>query len=435
MNPEFRRQLWLQFSPTRLVLMPALLLLGAVAILLSSDRGDAASALALSSGVAFMVLVFGMGSRAASASVMDEVTERTWDQQRMSALQPWAMTWGKLAGATAYGWYGGAICLAIAVPCALSVGRLDGLAVMLTAAAAVLTGVFLQALILAINLQLVKNGGRVVKRGGAWFLIFLATAISTPLYSLLKHSGVVVWWNQPIDNVAFAMGSMGLLALCALVSAWRSMAEVLAVRQWPWGWPALALVATGYCTGFHATQQAQTFCLVGMGFSALLTYFALFTEPQPRPLWQRVVSRAAAGQWRAALEQLPSWPTTLLLTCALALGSTASLGDLAATTVDPVWNAYSQQPVALALLVVRDCLLALCFTFAPRARRQVMGALVTLVVLYGLLPWLVGTTGNTLLFGLVLPPAAGQRAVLVAVLHVAVAAGLLRWRWNRTRPA
>ena len=81
MNPEFRRQLWLQFSPTRLVLMPALLLLGAVAILLSSDRSDTASMLSVSAGVAFMVLVFGMGSRAASASVMDEVTERTWDQQ------------------------------------------------------------------------------------------------------------------------------------------------------------------------------------------------------------------------------------------------------------------------------------------------------------------------------------------------------------------
>ena len=114
MNPEFRRQLWLGFSTTRMVVLP-LLLLAFFAAAYATPGNRAATALAMTGSVLFAVLVWGMGTFAVGASVIDEVTDRTWDQQRMSAMQPWAMTWGKLGGATAYGWYGGALCLLVAM--------------------------------------------------------------------------------------------------------------------------------------------------------------------------------------------------------------------------------------------------------------------------------------------------------------------------------
>ena len=124
MNPEFRRQLWLQFSATRLIVLP-LLVLACFAAAGLSQPNDLPQTLALVGAALFGLLVWGMGTLAAGASVIDEITEHTWDQQRMSALQPWAMTWGKLAGATSYGWYGGLICLLVAVPGALLMGRGD----------------------------------------------------------------------------------------------------------------------------------------------------------------------------------------------------------------------------------------------------------------------------------------------------------------------
>ena len=121
MNPEFRRQLWLGFSTTRVVVLP-LLLVACFAAAYTASNSDAARTLAITGAVLFAVLVFGMGTFAAGASVNDEVTDRTWDQQRMSAMQPWAMTWGKLGGASAYAWSGGALCLAVAVPAGLMGG-------------------------------------------------------------------------------------------------------------------------------------------------------------------------------------------------------------------------------------------------------------------------------------------------------------------------
>ena len=153
MNPEFRRQLWLQFSATRLIVLP-LLVLACFAAAGLSQPDDLPQTLALVGAALFGLLVWGMGTLAAGASVIDEITEHTWDQQRMSALQPWAMTWGKLAGATSYGWYGGLICLLVAVPGAMLMGRGD--TVLWFVVAGVLGGVLLQALLIAVNLQLAK---------------------------------------------------------------------------------------------------------------------------------------------------------------------------------------------------------------------------------------------------------------------------------------
>ena len=93
MNPEFQRNLWLEASPRRLAW--AGLALAAIygAALLIGWRGGM-----LIPGFAGW-LVFGItavlwGPRIAGRAVGDEVADRTWDFQRLSALEPWTMTWG-----------------------------------------------------------------------------------------------------------------------------------------------------------------------------------------------------------------------------------------------------------------------------------------------------------------------------------------------------
>src|SRR5205085_5181770 len=60
----------------------------------------------------YFIVVF-WGSRNAALGVAGEIRDRTWDSQRLSSLGAGAMTWGKLFGATAFNWLGGAICLAV----------------------------------------------------------------------------------------------------------------------------------------------------------------------------------------------------------------------------------------------------------------------------------------------------------------------------------
>jgi hypothetical protein len=58
-------------------------------------------------------------------------------------------------------------------------------------------------------------------------------------------------------------------------------------------------------------------------------------------------------------------------------------------------------------------------------------------VLYALLPWLLTSVGaHPLLRGLALPLLAptASVSVLLALVHLALALGLLRWRWQATAP-
>lgn len=426
MNPEFRRQLWLQFSPTRLVVLPLLLAACFIAVYISVPSAPAAP-LANTAMLLFAALVLGMGTFAAGGSVMDEIADRTWDQQRMSAMQPWAMTWGKLAGASAYGWYGGALCLLVALPSAL-VNEPLAIVVKETLMAA-LAGIVLQALLVAINLQLLKTGGRIARRGGVWVLLLVLLWSSGAVTGGLR-SGQIPWWGQTFARLDFTVASLAVFAACALVAAWRSMAEVLAVRQMPWGWPALALVSTGYASGFAWGQNTQVFGVVGLSICAVLTYFALLTEPQPRPLWQRVVNRARGGQWRATLLQLPRWPSTLVLAVPFAV-VTAMAGNPETAVPWSLSTTVLLQPMAFVLLLGRDCALALFFAFSPQTRRPVIAFGVLMLVLYGLLPWLLGAVGGPALAALALP-LMGNSALSVATAagHLGLAVWLLRWRWT-----
>jgi hypothetical protein len=428
MNPEFRRQLWLQFSLTRLVLIPALLAICMVAAYLSTPVKILESWTFLASG-AFFLLVFGMGVRAAGASVTDEITEATWDQQRMSAMQPWSMAWGKLAGATAYSWYGAALCLLVAVPSALSTHD----HVLSKALSAVLLGVFFQAVMVAVNLQLVKIGGTVARRGGLWLLVLMGLLLFNLVPSLTRDLHQITWWNMAFSSQGFTIASLVLCVACALVSCWRSMAEVLAVRQLPWGWPALALVTTTYLAGFKPENPALFFAGFGLIVCTLVTYGALVTEPQTRPLWQRIITQLQSGRWVTALQLLPRWPTTLCLSAVFALVCMVVLdAGFFAVTTGPRWGQMAQQPIAFVLLLGRDCCIALFFAFSPTGRRPMLAFLVSMFVLYGVLPWLFFSAAqDSILLGLVLPwSAPGLFGLLGAVVQLAVAWALLQWRWK-----
>ncbi|MDE3106492.1 MAG: hypothetical protein KGK08_15075, partial [Acidobacteriota bacterium] len=112
-NPEFKRNLWLSFSRHRLIGMPSLLGLTFLALTFTDQQGEVAGSLYNVSVWLFIFIVWLWGARNANATIVDELRDHTWDQQRMSALDPWTMTWGKLFGSTSFNWYGGLMCLAV----------------------------------------------------------------------------------------------------------------------------------------------------------------------------------------------------------------------------------------------------------------------------------------------------------------------------------
>ncbi len=110
MNPEFRRNLWLELTPRRMATAAILLALAFFAAALSG--GSAWRPASVASFIYYVIVVL-WGSRNAALSVVGEIRDRTWDAQRLSSLSAAEMTWGKLFGSTIYNWYAGGICLVL----------------------------------------------------------------------------------------------------------------------------------------------------------------------------------------------------------------------------------------------------------------------------------------------------------------------------------
>ena len=256
-NPEFKRNLWLAFSLHRLIAMPAILTLLFLAVILSNtfqpakDLHSAATTL-------FIFIVWMWGMRNANASITDELRDNTWDQQRMSALQPWDMTWGKLFGSTAFNWYGGLICLLVAAFTGFAYDEPDTLMNLLTLAA---TAVLLHATTIALNLHASRIESRIIQRGGiGWLALFILFTVVSSSHHMWS-SYLITWWGMQIPHNLFLFFSSSLFAACAVFAAWRTMCNALQVHTLPWVWPLFAVVLGIYLEASPAiTQAAQVTC-------------------------------------------------------------------------------------------------------------------------------------------------------------------------------
>jgi cation transport ATPase len=112
-NPEFRRTFKQGFSAAHLLIDPLLIGL-ALASIFYTEHNDPSVLrrtifYAAQAGFFFFTVLW--GAYQASQSLMREFSAGTWDTQRMSALSPWQMVWGKLFGATFHVWYDSACLL------------------------------------------------------------------------------------------------------------------------------------------------------------------------------------------------------------------------------------------------------------------------------------------------------------------------------------
>jgi hypothetical protein len=436
-NPELRRNLWLSFSLHRLIGMPALLGLVFMTAALSATPGAGAYRLYNVAAVLFMLVVWGWGGFNASASITDEWRDKTWDQQRMSALGPWTMTWGKLLGATSFNWYGGAICLLVLAFSGIAGDRpgwpLDLLLL-------IVIGVLIHAAMIASALRAGRSGARFVGHGGAvgFGILFVFVALQGAQWQInADASGTVFWWGLAIGGKKIVLlESAALFTVCAAVAAWRLMSNALQVRTWPWALPSFALILAVYLGGFN---DRKFFGLTGFFVALTFSYATLLTEPNTPIIWNKLSLRLQTRDWRGLLADLPLWPATFALTLVFAVAVAPAFPfDLPRARAGGAFLA----PLAMTLLLLRDAGIVLFFSFAPHARRPVVVAVLYMAVLNFLLPFFFEQSGLHAIawffnpyFHLIskLNDGSGVIDLLITGIHTTLALGLAGWRFNRGR--
>ncbi len=430
LNPELRRNLWLELSVHRLVAMPAILAL--VLALVYAASNDKLDATAGAAALIAAVLLGIWGTRCAADCVMEEVRARTWDGQRMSAIGPWAMTWGKLFGSASFAWYGGLISLAVVVLCAPR-GWAHAPA---KVAALIVAGSLLAQAAACFGGLVAARKGQV--RQGVFNVLLVVLLIvfigpGTSLVGSADHAPAR-WWGQSYERLNFVLLSAACFAAWAVFGCYRVMCAELQVRTLPWAFVAFIAFLTAYLPGFWIVPEAgfagmlNVVLIGGLLIAAALTYVQLLSEHSSVLVFRRVLLRLRRGESRRALEELPCWPVGLALAGVFSVLGLALLDPIA--TPGSSDRSLALVPLPVFLLLARDAAILLIFSFAWQPRRVETATFFYLVLLYGIVPGLLKAAGMETIADLVLPPVleAPGKATLVAAVQLAIAAALVHWR-------
>jgi hypothetical protein len=456
MNPELQRNLWLEASPRRAAWagVVVLLIYGAVALAAGDDHAsELLRALGGAGAFIFFASALVWGVRLAGQSVSSEIGERTWDFQRVSALDPWAMTWGKLFGATSLAWMVGLAGLVVAA-LAYTVEAGPGPGLQFTVAAIALA-VLLQAAGFAAALVGVRKAraeGRLntlrSAAGGLFSVLFVLFAIGVASkiggqffgevgdFSPVGSAGEVRFWGAALDANLFTTLSLVAFAAWALAGAWRLMRLELQKRNGPLFWTAFLLFAAFWAAGLAEGETTGTVNGVEISAGTMFRWFAAaavflagayaaaFAEPA-----DRVRLRRFTGFGPGWVEQAPA------VLPALALGAVALAGVVVSVLGLPLAalpdNDVARGEVALFVaalfaFVLRDMAVIAFFRFGPRPKRGDFGAVLALGLLYGLGGLVAANLGGAV--ALALPSPEAPLLSLVSGLLQAAVVGFLALR-------
>lgn len=416
MNPELLRNIWIELTERRVTLMVVIV----VSILVVAvSPGDWSSA-SFTAELLFYAVVVIWGTRCAAQSVVEEISNKTWDGQRLSAIRPWTMVWGKLFGSTMLAWIGGVLCLGVIL---FASARTGGGGKLITDALYFLTiGMLSQAAAMLASIVAVRR--RMSHTRFDVFLYQLAglvaglivwrvwqTADTTSVFRRLSGSidtfavSEVWWWGGSFDPSTFYVASLVVFVGWILLGNYRVMRRELQVQNGPFVWLAFLAFLAAYAGGFDFWRnyiREPDFMLglravqAGMAV-AVVTYVMALVEPKEIVAYRWLIERFRTGQFGQLLARFPAWCYAYLALVILGVVAIMSLPWSLAERA----NVYGGPMIVLAALgfVLRDCAVFMAMGLGQVGKRSDIAALAILALLYVFMPGMFAhIDGSTVVF-------------------------------------
>ena len=414
-NPEFIRNVWLELTPHRLIGMPAVLLaIFFLTYLITGDNFDeSARMVAL---VLFFILSVLWGTRLAGEALVNEIQDRTWDQQRMSSISPWSMSWGKLFGSAIFTWYGAGICLFVYMMSSIQNQQSDVIKSMLFMLS---IAVFAQAISLLSSMQIIRTYQRSATTG----FMFLGILVALPLISWgFRETGYLSWYGMQFRVLDFLLVSVICFAAWSLIGIYRKMREELQFRNTPVYWFAFCVFTAVYLAGsikvdLPGDELTTLRLFVAYSTFIVLAYVMVVLEDKNPLMVRRILVARKQQNWLGVFENTPCWLVTLLSVYVLCV----VLMFYAYPDITLAGRGFSLKPylLGMTLFLTRDVLIFIFFNMSANRRRADVTAIFYLLLLYWLLP--------SILSGLNLPIA---KATLIPIgMHdttISIVSGLLQ---------
>ena len=441
MNPEFRRNLWIQFTSTRVLvasLLTGLLLVCALAV----DYGLTRRAFVpditgfVAYWLAAAILVFWAGRQAAGA-VLREIRGRTWDAQRLSTLHPWSMAWAKLLGVTSLAW----LMALISAAAYLAADSFQRPFRVVAAGGAALIGYGLVCQAAGMLASLARLSGRPGERGGGTTMAHVVGMVATGLLAAFIYWGLGNegrWFGLDIGRQGLELLTIWFFALWAVAGVYRRMRRELQMRSAPWAWLLFLVTFVVYGEGLaYGRGQPEAALLLPAGLLAVMLWTITLIEAKDPLGLRQSLQQMRRGRWRDGATLVPLWLVTyvvfaLAVAASIALGAGGSVslrflripGEPAAETLVIL--------VATLLFVTRDVLIVQALALGRDAALAGVSGGMAWFVLYFAVPAVLIAGRQMQLLGIVLPTGQGGwlLGVLPAAAQAALCLALFAWRWR-----
>lgn len=325
-NPELQRNLWETITPTKLIVMPVIL------ILIFFITGSA-SQLYMTSIILFYIITIMVGSYLAGEEIPNEVQEKTWDWQRMSALTPLQMTIGKLFGSTIYQWYGGIICLVVLIYSSFQLDNTFWYTIQV-ALTAVLAATFFHsfAMILGIVSRDMPFGLRrvisiFILLSLSSFLIVVGTVI---IYSSYVNRGLnediitkqINWFFIKLPLLTHILFFFIFLNIWSFWGLYRCFRTEMYYFNKPDLFAIFLLALPFYISGFYFNLPEKyydfkvylTFLFAGIAwFSYNATFLTAFLDKMEIINFRRLFFHLKQNNYEKALYDVPLWSVSLII--------------------------------------------------------------------------------------------------------------------------
>lgn len=372
-NPEFNRNLWLEFSTARLAISP-LIAAAIVYIMYLAEPKHFFESLAGASSVAIWLIVVLWGVVQASNAVLSEVNGNTWVFQKMSGIGAWEMVIGKLFGTTAYVWYSASFFILAYIVSAFMLPDtfflLKNLAITLTAA------LIAHSLTIMISLLAIRSGklsGSAAKASTFIVLGFIiASSLTSPVTAMMEHKGdmgISHWYGFEVYFIDFYLLSLLYFLVWSVLGLYRAMRSELQYDNGPIVWSVFLLTLLVYINGltlgepkFSEILHGNVFLWTSFAVLAFITYVTMMAESFDPVVVRKFIDRVTKKDTQGASYLIPLWLPTMagmLVFAVLLMINTAFSGS---TTLTDTLHTYKVPniidvtflPLAMTLFLLRD---------------------------------------------------------------------------------
>ncbi|MCP5494122.1 MAG: hypothetical protein H7A23_06160 [Leptospiraceae bacterium] len=394
-NPEFSKNVWLELSLNRLVLMPIILLMILLIVFISNDNlTERMKLIQIWCVVIFLFLICVWGTKLSSESVINEINERTWDDQKLTLLTPETISWGKLFGSTIYQWYGGGICLVIFLIVTFFTQNFVKDLKLLSLL--ILVGVFTHSSVISASLVSIKRNSSQIKLKstpifmGGLLLGFFLTSYSWGLME--ANAGKFTWYGIDFKLSNFLLISLLFFLFWNIVGLYQNMKYEFrfstGIIVWITFLASLIIYLNGFLSNLGKITSSEGLTL-GSGISFIVcvvfTYLLILLEPKYIVDFRLLIDKFQKQDWYKFQINLPLWLVSLFFS--IIFGFILFMLSVSLNSYNLQNEGYSIVfPINLIFFVLRDTMIFLFFNLSPNSKRADLTAVFYLLVLYGLIP-------------------------------------------------